>query len=126
MWRATVIDTATNVGRTRKKVKQTRQDMKDAMESLEQHTEETVILLVEDLLISEAEHKEAHSQSKKSASAAKESKEQTVDDIKKAVAEGTGGGGWKFPFFILFAMILALAGVGYNRYTKLYGKSHLP
>ena len=47
-------------------------------------------------------------------------------NLKVMVKEGQHGGGWKFPFFLLFMMILALAGVGYNRYQKLYGKSHLP
>jgi len=42
------------------------------------------------------------------------------------VASNVGGGGWKLPFFVLFAMILGVAGVGYNKYKKLYGKSHLP
>ena len=49
-----------------------------------------------------------------------------MSDLKTEVARNAGGGGWKFPFFILFVMIVALAGVGYNRYVKLYGKSHLP
>ena len=47
-------------------------------------------------------------------------------EMKAAVKEASSGGGWRFPFFVLFVMILGLAGVGYNRYTKLYGKSHLP
>lgn len=49
-----------------------------------------------------------------------------IADLKSAVSNVSGGGGWKFPFFLLFVMILGLAGVGYNRYAKLYGKSHLP
>jgi len=49
-----------------------------------------------------------------------------IADLKSAVSNVSGGGGWKFPFFLLFVMILGLAGVGYNRYNKLYGKSHLP
>ena len=52
--------------------------------------------------------------------------ESTLNNLKVAVAEGRGGSGWRLPFFLLFMMILALAGVGYNRYQKLYGKSHLP
>jgi hypothetical protein len=50
----------------------------------------------------------------------------SLSEIKKAVASAGSGGSWKFPFFLLFGMIIALAGVGYNRYNKLYGKSHLP
>jgi len=42
------------------------------------------------------------------------------------VASSAGGGGWRFPFFVLFVMVLGLAGIGYNKYKKLYGKSHLP
>eukprot|EP00965_Chrysotila_dentata_P186253 6149644-Pleurochrysis_carterae.AAC.2 len=34
-------------------------------------------------------------------------------------------GGWGWPFIILFLMLVALAGVGYNRYRKIM-KSHLP
>ena len=49
-----------------------------------------------------------------------------MGDIRVEIIKSAGSSGWKFPFFILFAMILALAGVGYNRYVKLYGKSHLP
>ena len=49
-----------------------------------------------------------------------------VVNLKMMVKEGQGSGGWKFPFFLLFMMIIGLAGVGYNRYQKLYGKSHLP
>ena len=49
-----------------------------------------------------------------------------MGDIRVEIVKHAGGGGWKFPFFVLFVMILALAGVGYNRYVKLYGKSHLP
>jgi len=52
--------------------------------------------------------------------------QKTIDELKTAVANASSGGGWRFPFFILLVMILGLAGVGYNRYTKLYGKSHLP
>lgn len=52
--------------------------------------------------------------------------EGTLLNLKVMVKDGQGGGGWKFPFFLLFVMILGLAGVGYNRYQKLYGKSHLP
>ena len=44
----------------------------------------------------------------------------------EAVKNAAGSGGWRFPFFVLFIMIVGLAGVGYNRYNKLYGKSHLP
>jgi len=47
------------------------------------------------------------------------------EKVNSAMSNGDGGG-WRMPFFILFVMILGLAGVGYNRYTKLYGKSHLP
>jgi hypothetical protein len=49
-----------------------------------------------------------------------------MSDMKNEIARNSSGGGWKFPFFVLLVMILALAGVGYNRYVKLYGKSHLP
>ena len=55
-----------------------------------------------------------------------ESNKQQLRDLKKAMDSASGGSGWRFPFFILFIMILGLAGVGYNRYVKLYGKSHLP
>jgi len=60
---------------------------------------------------------------------------QTMADTKKTLAEmqgkvsdaiksgGGGMGGWSF--WILFFMMIALAGVGYNRYNKLT-KSHLP
>ena len=50
----------------------------------------------------------------------------TIKEMKEAVRQASSGGGWRFPFFVLFVMIVGLAGVGYNRYTKLYGKSHLP
>ena len=46
-----------------------------------------------------------------------------VNDLKKQVQENMGGGGWRMPFFLLFAMLIALAGVGYNRYRKIT-KSH--
>ena len=49
-----------------------------------------------------------------------------LSDMKVELLRNAGSGGWKFPFFILFMMIVGLGGVGYNRYTKLYGKSHLP
>ena len=49
-----------------------------------------------------------------------------MKDMRNEIVRNAGGGGWKFPFFILFVMIVALGGVGYNRYVKLYGKSHLP
>merc|ERR1719440_1067833 len=49
-----------------------------------------------------------------------------MTEMKAEIVRNAGGGGWKFPFFILFMLIVALGGVGYNRYTKLYGKSHLP
>ncbi|KAL1510486.1 hypothetical protein AB1Y20_006791 [Prymnesium parvum] len=46
-----------------------------------------------------------------------------VNDLKKQVAENMNGGGWRLPFFLLFCMLVALAGVGYNRYRKIT-KSH--
>ena len=46
--------------------------------------------------------------------------------VKEAVKAAGSGGGWRFPFFVLLIMIVGVAGVGYNRYLKLYGKSHLP
>lgn len=49
-----------------------------------------------------------------------------MSDMRAELSAGVGGGGWKFPFFVLFVMIVGVAGVGYNRYVKLYGKSHLP
>ena len=42
--------------------------------------------------------------------------------LKKEVAEKAGGS-WRLPFFILFMLLVALAGVGYNRYRKIT-KSH--
>lgn len=47
-------------------------------------------------------------------------------EMRNEIVRNAGGGGWKFPFFILLMLIVGVAGVGYNRYTKLYGKSHLP
>lgn len=52
--------------------------------------------------------------------------DRTIADLKRVVQNAGSGGGWKFPFFLLLVMIVALAGVGYNRYVKLNGKSHLP
>ena len=58
----------------------------------------------------------------------------SMADTKKHLAEmkekvnsamNNGGGGWRLPFFFLLVLFLGLAGVGYNRYTKL-SKSHLP
>jgi len=46
-----------------------------------------------------------------------------VKDLQMQVEKGMGGGGWRVPFFLLFAMLIALAGVGYNRYRKIT-KSH--
>ena len=69
------------------------------------------------------------SESMKSAEELKQSVQQQdrmLSDLKSAVAVASGSSGWKFPFFLLLVMILGLAGVGYNRYNKLYGKSHLP
>jgi len=48
-----------------------------------------------------------------------------MSDLRTEMGRTVGGGGWKFPFFILFLMIAALGGVGYNRYSKMM-KSHLP
>jgi len=49
-----------------------------------------------------------------------------MSEMRNEIVRNAGGGGWKFPFFILLMLIVGVAGVGYNRYTKLYGKSHLP
>ena len=55
-----------------------------------------------------------------------ENSKKDLKELRIELMKSAGGGGWKFPFFILFMMIVGLGGVGYNRYTKLYGKSHLP
>ena len=47
-------------------------------------------------------------------------------DLRTELVQAAGSGGWKFPFFVLLVLIVGVAGVGYNRYLKLYGKSHLP
>jgi len=49
-----------------------------------------------------------------------------VESLKKEVLQvKNSSGGWGWPFIILFLMLVALAGVGYNRYRKIM-KSHLP
>jgi len=55
-----------------------------------------------------------------------EKQKKEMSDMRVEIVRNGGGGGWKFPFFILFVMVVALGGVGYNRYLKIYGKSHLP
>jgi len=51
--------------------------------------------------------------------------DRTIADLKTSLSKVSGGGGWKFPFFILLVGLVGLAGVGYNRYAKLT-KTHLP
>ena len=51
------------------------------------------------------------------------SQKEMIAELKKEVAENAGGGGWRMPFFLLFAMLIGLAGIGYNRYRKIT-KSH--
>uniref|UniRef100_A0A7S3AMB7 L-type lectin-like domain-containing protein n=1 Tax=Haptolina ericina TaxID=156174 RepID=A0A7S3AMB7_9EUKA len=47
-----------------------------------------------------------------------------IEGLKKEIElKASGGGGWRLPFFILFALIVAVGGIGYNRYRKL-SKSH--
>mmetsp|Transcript_53983 Transcript_53983/g.124282 ORF Transcript_53983/g.124282 Transcript_53983/m.124282 type:complete len:99 (-) Transcript_53983:94-390(-) len=49
-----------------------------------------------------------------------------VENIKEEVSQvKKNSGGWGWPFILLFVMLIALAGVGYNRYRKIM-KSHLP
>jgi len=49
--------------------------------------------------------------------------ETEIDLLRKAVAESTGGNGWRMPFFVLLLLLFLLAGIGYNRYKKIT-KSH--
>ena len=52
------------------------------------------------------------------------SQKEEIAALKKEVAEkAAGGGAWRVPFFVLFLLFLALAGIGYNRYRKIT-KSH--
>ena len=45
---------------------------------------------------------------------------------KKAGSKGGGGGEWKWPFFILFVMILGISGAMFYYFQKLLRKTHLP
>ena len=48
------------------------------------------------------------------------SQKEEIAALKKEVAEkAAGGGAWRVPFFVLFLLFLALAGIGYNRYRKI-------
>jgi len=58
------------------------------------------------------------------ASVLEEKASASVEEMSRKVEEMSSSNGWRIPFLLLFMLITALGGVGYNRYRKIM-KSHL-